>query len=352
MIRTHKEEIQRAKQTLDTAEKTTQTLAKQFQDANLGVEVDIQGATLDEVQKQYEDLNVNVAKMIVGLDNITKELGSHFDTMREKTMSEKLVGFFSKAKSDEMRESRMQDADLEVQLQELISESTQLSTMLKGQLKVLEGEKESVDTNLERVLKDRESQTEELKQLDEKLKSLDPEILSLQDEIANSVDSSERAKLETKLEQVTKEQQETQKNRDVVLSKSQSNEGYIESYKVFSSSLATQIGTQKVQIAKLDNDTKNRTIIYAATNKSILTAQQQKSAHELHKIGAEVDKSVTETAAMIEAGAKAAMVETLERHNDQMVSYAKIQDDSKQVNDMFERAMGDIIQKHELKDYK
>lgn len=130
--------------------------ARQKMAAGTDVSIDIENATLDDVHAHTDLMNANIAELIMGLDDVTAGFSRDFEEMRSKTTSEKLIGFFSKGKSDSMREERMRQASVDDKLQDLISKSDVITRLLQGQLEMLNDQKARVEGNLTTTLSDRE----------------------------------------------------------------------------------------------------------------------------------------------------------------------------------------------------
>lgn len=312
----------------------------------LGIDINIEEAKLEDVQRQKIVMEGNVANLIVSLDKITNQFGTQFNGMKEKTMTEKIVGLFSSSKAIAMREDRIKATDIEGQLKELIKESNFLLTILKEQLSTLEHQKSKILNGLDVSLKSREEKVILLKQLKVDIESLDPKIIELNDKISIQTDAEARVKLEIEKQQLINQQNEMIKDQDVALAESQSHEKYIKMYQTFADSIENQIATQKVLVNKLENDTKNRIILYEATSKSLLTAQQQDTAYRLNDIGMEVDTETTKTMAIIGVAANNAVAGMFEKHSDYMQDQEKIQKDKAKADEMFFRRMQNVIDEH------
>ncbi|MFZ1510449.1 MAG: hypothetical protein WAT35_02320, partial [Tabrizicola sp.] len=113
-----------------------------------GVTLDVENATLEDVHKHTDLMNANIAELIMGLDDVTAAFSKDFDEMRNKTGWESVVGIFSQAKADSMRQERMRTASIDDKLQDLISKSDIIVRLLDGQLKMLEEQKVKVEGNL------------------------------------------------------------------------------------------------------------------------------------------------------------------------------------------------------------
>ena len=97
--------------------------ARQKMAAGTDISVDIENASLEDVHAHTELMNANIAELIMGLDDVTSAFSKDFDEMRSKTTMESVVGWFSGAKADSMREERMRTASVDDKLQDLISKS-------------------------------------------------------------------------------------------------------------------------------------------------------------------------------------------------------------------------------------
>ena len=136
--------------------KLTETLTKASQNMDkLGIDLDIENATFEDVHQQQEALNASIAELIIELDEVTASFGQEFDRMRQKTGWESFVGIFSKLKADTMRESRVRNTDVDSKLNDLIAKSDIIVTMLQGQLADLKTQETKVTDNLETVLTER-----------------------------------------------------------------------------------------------------------------------------------------------------------------------------------------------------
>ncbi len=118
--------------------------------------IDIENATLEDVHKHTDLMNANIAELIMGLDDVTAGFSKDFDEMRSKTGMESLIGFFSNAKSESMRQERLRTAIIDDKLQDLIAKSDVIVKLLQGQLDMLNDQKGKVETNLTGTLDDRE----------------------------------------------------------------------------------------------------------------------------------------------------------------------------------------------------
>ena len=81
-------------------------------EAGQDISIDIENATLDDVHAHTELMNANIAELIMGLDDVTASFSKDFDEMRDKTGWESFVGFFSKDRSEALRQERMRTASI------------------------------------------------------------------------------------------------------------------------------------------------------------------------------------------------------------------------------------------------
>ena len=105
------------------------------------IALDIENATLADVHKHSEVMNANIAELIMGLDDVTAGFSKDFDEMRSKTGWESLVGIFSDAKSESMRQERLRAATIDDKLQDLIAKSDVIVKLLQSQLDMLNQQK-------------------------------------------------------------------------------------------------------------------------------------------------------------------------------------------------------------------
>ncbi|MFT6537566.1 MAG: hypothetical protein ACJAQU_002480, partial [Loktanella salsilacus] len=264
--------------------------ARQKMAGGTDVSIDIENATLDDVHAHTDLMNANIAELIMGLDDVTAGFSRDFEEMRSKTTSEKLIGFFSKGKSDSMREERMRQASVDDKLQDLISKSDVITRLLQGQLEMLNDQKARVEGNLTTTLSDREIAVAELERVRAEVQSMDPAIITLENKISVEQDAGVRTKLESELAALNTRYNELVQAEQVQLAQSQTLERYIEKGKTWIDSLQNQAATQMVLINKLQTDTKQRVVLYDALSKSLKTAQQQDVAHRINEIGVKTDQ--------------------------------------------------------------
>ena len=213
--------------------------------------IDIENATLEDVHKHTDLMNANIAELIMGLDDVTAGFSRDFDEMRSKTGMESVIGFFSQAKSESMRQERMRTASIDAKLQDLIGKSDIIVRLLQGQLDLLNTQKAKVETNLGGTLTEREAVVGALESVRAEIAGMDPRIIELENRISVEQDAAARTKLETELAGLNARYNALVQDEQVQLAKSQTLERYIEKGKTWVDSLTNQAATQLVLINKL-----------------------------------------------------------------------------------------------------
>lgn len=311
------------------------------------IAIDIANATLDDVHKHTELMNANIAELIMGLDDVTAGFSKDFDEMRSKTGWESLVGIFSEAKSESMRQERLRAATIDDKLQDLIAKSDVIVKLLQNQLDMLNQQKARVEANLTETLRDREVTVAELEAVRAEVQALDPKIIELENRIAVEQDAAARTRLETELADLNKRHNALVQDEQVKLAKSQTLERYIEKGKTWVDSLQNQAATQMVLINKLQTDTKQRVVLYDALSKSLKTAQQQDVAHRINEIGVQTDKEAQAAMAGIGAATNERMAEMMEKHEEHMVFARKVLEEKAKADERFARRFSAIVEKHD-----
>jgi chromosome segregation ATPase len=313
--------------------------------------IDIENATLDDVHKHTDLMNANIAELIMGLDDVTAGFSKDFDDMRSKTGMESLIGFFSSAKSESMRQERLRTASIDDKLQDLIAKSDVIVKLLQGQLDLLNTQKTRVEGNLTATLTDRETTVGELEALRAQIAAMDPKIIELENKISVETDAAARTKLESELAQTNAQFNAFVQDEQVKLAKSQTLERYIEKGKTWVDSLQNQAATQMVLINKLQTDTKQRVVLYDALTSSLKTAQQQDVAHRINEIGVKTDQEAQAAMAGIGAATNTKMADMLEAHEEHMVFARQVLEQKAKADERFARRFAAIVEKHDKNAY-
>lgn len=333
------------------SEITSRIETAQARTGTAGANIDIENATLDDVHKQTELMNANIAELIMGLDDVTAGFSTEFAEMRSKTGMESLIGFFSTAKSESMRQERLRTASIDDKLQDLIAKSDVIVRLLQSQLDLLNTQKAKVELNLSTTLTDRETTVGELESLRKQIAALDPKIIELEGKISVEQDAAARTKLETELANLNTGFNALVQDEQVKLAKSQTLERYIETGKTWMDSLQNQAATQMVLINKLQTDTKQRVVLYDALTSSLKTAQQQDVAHRINEIGVKTDQEAQTAMASIGVATNAKMADMLEAHEGNMVFTRDVLEQKAKADERFARRFAAIVEKHDKNAY-
>ena len=231
-IRESQTQVQEAQSKISELTSRIET-ARQKMAEGTDIAVDIENASLEDVHAHTELMNANIAELIMGLDDVTAGFQQDFDEMRSKTGWESFVGFFSKGKSESMREERMRSASVDDKLQDLISKSDVITKLLENQLATLEEQKVKVEGNLSGTLEERETVVGELEAVRAEILAMDPKIIELENKISVEQDAAARTKLETELAAMNTAYNEAVQQEQVKLAKSQTLERYIEKGKTW-----------------------------------------------------------------------------------------------------------------------
>jgi peptidoglycan hydrolase CwlO-like protein len=316
-----------------------------------GLSIDVENATLDDVNNHTEVMNANIAELIMGLDDVTAGFSKDFDEMRSKTGMESFIGIFSTAKSESMRQERLRTASIDDKLQDLIAKSDVIVRLLQGQLDLLNTQKSRVEVNLGDTLSQREGAVTALEATRAEITAMDPKIIELENKISVEQDAAARTKLETDLAELNARYNALVQDEQVHLAKSQTLERYIEKGKTWVDSLTNQAATQLVLINKLQTDTKQRVVLYDALTSSLKTAQQQDVAHRINEIGVKTDQEAQAAMAAIGAATNDKMAGMLEAHEGHMVFARQILEQKAKADERFARRFAKIVEKHDKNAY-
>lgn len=325
--------------------------ARQKIDTDQNISIDIENASLDDVHAHAEVMNANIAELIMGLDDVTSQFSSEFDSMRSKTGWETVVGFFSKSRGDSLRQERMRTANVDDKLQDLISKSDIITKLLHDQLNTLNEHSSRVEGNLQQTLTQREEAVGRIETIKAQILEMDPKIIALENKISVETDAASRTKLESELANLNSEFNKLAQEEQVKVAESQTLERYIEKGKTWVDSLQNQAATQMVLINKLQTDTKQRVVLYDALTKSLKTAQQQDVAHRINEIGVASDKEAQSAMAAIGSATNQRMAEMMEKHEDHIVFARKVLEEKAKSDERFARRFEKIVEKHDKNAY-
>jgi hypothetical protein len=108
---------------LSALQRVEEVLAKAGPADELRQVLDVETAHLRDVIDSKQKLQETVGTLIAGYDSLTNALGGEIDSMKEMTLWENVVGVFSSRAARDMRERRVQGADIDTQLQDLVSQT-------------------------------------------------------------------------------------------------------------------------------------------------------------------------------------------------------------------------------------
>ncbi len=343
--------VQQAEEQIRLAQSKTAAVTEAFAESKVAdsetIPIDIENASLQDVEAHNEAMNANIAELIIGLDEVTAGFSKEFEAMRDKTGWETMVGWFSSAKADSLRAERIRVASIDDNLQDLISKSDVIVAILDRQLASLNEQKGKVEKRLEQTLAEREQAVAELEGVRAELQALDPKIIDLENRISMATDPAERTQLETELASLNARHNELVQSEQVTLARSQTLEKYIEKGKTWVDSLQNQAATQMVLINKLQTDTKQRVVLYDALTKSLKTAQQQEVAHRINEIGSQTDKEAQAAMAAIGAATQSRIADMMEAHEDNIVFARKVLEEKAKADERFARRFAKVVEKHD-----
>ena len=182
--------------------------------------IDVENAHLQDVIATKAKLQETVGSLIAGYDALTNALGGEIDSMKEMTLKEKLVAFFSADAAKRMRERRVQEADIETQLQDLVSQTQAIGGLLSGHAEVLNREYSSVGAKLEQQQDEVKAATETFEASDRELDELNTQISEGREKMAELTGTA-RADADRELQQLINRANEVTERRNTSLSNAQ-----------------------------------------------------------------------------------------------------------------------------------
>jgi chromosome segregation ATPase len=345
--------------TLARADKSAkmQSLYQSMKEADFKIEddaafdTDFENASLDGVKDSESALNKNIARLINSLDGTTTSLGAEFSTMRQNTMSEKIIGIFSKNKANEMRSERIESASIEENLSDLIAQSNGITVLLQGQRDELEEQLSVGQANLKEIVQARAEVVKELEAVKANMSEASMVLIDLEEQRDGAETPAQRTEIESKLQEANQTYNEFKDQEAILLNQSMTMERYINLNKSNVDSLTNQLTNQKVLIQKLKTDTEQRQVIYASLETSLKTAEQQETAHRINQIGVETDQKVQEIHAAIGASTNNALADMMEGHQGQMQATQDILERKQRADQLFFERFGKVDEDHSSENY-
>lgn len=312
----------------------------------------IAGAKLEEMKAYEEQLNENILSLVLGLEKVTNSFGDQFNEMKQRTLSEKLVGFFSKQAADSKYQDRLRNTDVSSRLQDLIRRHDVIIAILQKQLVLLNEDYKTIDAKLDSSLKDQITVSQKRVDVEREITEMDPKIIHLQNIINETTEQAERAKLEEEYKQLVQEYNAKGEYQKQLAVESQSLENYIEKMKIYIESLESQRSNQLVLINKLQKDAAHRAVLYPALVNSLKTSGQQEVAHRVNEIGRSVDNESSKAMAAIQIASDSRMTSMMEQHEGDMVKNMKVQKERDDATEALRRRFGKVIEKLDLGKYE
>jgi len=312
---------------------------------------DIENARIQDILKQQNVMEGNIAELIIGLEDATNIFGTEFESMKSYSGWEKFIGVFSKQKMQQMRTERVRNMSLAGNLQELLGKSDTIVGILQSQKDVLDSRYASSEVSLRKVIERRKSTMGTLETTQARIEELNPMLMDMENQISASTDQKARAALEGQRSELATEYNQAQAKEQELLAESQTLERYTSMFQTFVDSLNNQLAAQQTLINKLTIDTEQRVVLYKALEDSLKTAAQQDVAHKINTLGNQVDTAAEETMAGIGAAAQSHIGDLLEMHEKNMVSTEDIQRRKKLADEAFARRFDDVMKKHNSANY-
>lgn len=350
-------QIERAKEQIATVrskiENTSAVLGKLAQgDIKIGdPNFDIENANLQDVIKQGQVMETNIADLILSLEDVTNTFGSEFSQMQQLTGWEKMIGLVSKTKAQSLRTDRVRNTSLSSNLQDLLAKSETIVKLLTEQRALLQTQHTESEQSLKSVIESRQGTIQGLTDVQARINELNPKLMDIENRIASSTDVAERTNLEAERSQLATQYNAATAEEQVLLAESQTYERYTAMFQQFVESLDNQIAAQNTLINKLTIDTTQRVGLYKSLEVSLKTAAQQEVAHKINTLGTAVDLQAEQTMAGIGAAAQAQIASLLEMHSGTMGASADIARRKKLADDAFFRRYDDVKAKHEAASY-
>jgi chromosome segregation ATPase len=306
------------------------------------VKLDMDDQDFDAVRAADIAVTENIAKLIHGLDEITQGFSADFTGMSEATVSEKLIGMFSRKKSEAMKADRVRSASIDGSLNELIRKSDTIGRILNTQLNILSDRNIKVIDGQKNVNELYETTAENIAELQATLSQLDAEHTDIVSK-ASETTGPELAALETRVAEVANKLNTAREDLQTQTALQQSLSGYRQQFGNYAESLAKQIAAQKTMIEKLKLDTEQRSILYKTLTESIKAAQQQELAHQIDETGRATDNMADTLMTQIGASAQNRVMTMLERHKEYEVELQKKKGQRDSANAKFAARFTDVL---------
>jgi chromosome segregation ATPase len=314
------------------------------------IDVNIDDQDFKAVVENEDKLQGNIASLVYGLDEITQTFGSEFKSMSESTFMEKVTGIFSRRRAEEMKTSRIRNADIRSNLNNLIEKSEVIRGLLEEQLAVIDDRLDKSKTAQADVLDRAQTTARQIEETDAQLDELAPQISAIDAQIADATGEALKALQADRAELANTYNEATAKKQELVATQ-QSFERYGSIYANYVESLAKQKAAQQTLISKLNIDTEQRTIMYDALVESLRTSAQQNIGHRIDDVGRETDAQAEAMITQIGISSENRIVSMMEAHEIYMKRTADIRQKADLANAEFARRFGKIVEQVESGKY-
>lgn len=308
------------------------------------IAIDTDDDDFEAVHRNNEAAQANIASLIHGLDEITQAFGKDFSSMAQPTIGERVMGVFSKRKSEEMKSSRIRNADIRQNLNELIRKSDVIETLLQEQLAVIDDRLGKTKEGIRSVQERAQVVARELEALAAKIDEAGPKVAEIDARLEDAT-GEERKKIEAERTQAVEEYVSLQAKQQEQAAVQQSLERYSSQYSNYIESLTKQSAAQRTLIEKLKIDREQRSVMYDALVQSIKTSEQQNIAHRIDDVGRATDAMAEEMITQHGISAENRIAGMLESHEIFMKRTQEVRKKGQIANDQFLRRFGAVLEK-------
>lgn len=326
--------------------KAGQTLSVTTEKLKLGLGTDIEGADLAGVSKVGDLAGETLAGLIVQLEGETSQISTHFDSLKQVTTTEKIIGFFSKQKAKEMQETRIRSASIDKSLQNLLAKSDKIVTMIVEHEKIIEKNITAVTESHRELRENRKINAEKLEEVRAKIADLKPQIGKLQEQLANETNDVAKVELQNKLYELSEQHNILNKEEGTLTTMAHAYEKHNNNYAIYHKSLYDQSTTMQNLRETVEENTRQRIVQYAAISDSLKSAQIQQTGHKINEVGNAMDAAGIEIMGAVGAAANKAHADMLEAYKAQNEHIFAISEKGQKAHADFEKRYAKIIQEY------
>lgn len=306
------------------------------------IEINVTDDDFGAVVSNEEKLQGNIASLIYGLDEIARTFGDEFKTLSEPVFLEKLISLFSRKKAEEMKNTRIRNADMRTNLNNLIEKSDTIKGLLETQLAIIGDRLESSKMAQIKVLKRGQATAKAIEKITTLFDELGPKIAEIDGRIGE-LTGAELKTLEIERTNYANRYNEATAKKQELVAVQQSLERYAAMYTNYVESLAKQKAAQQTLISKLSIDTEQRSIMYSALAESLRTSSQQNIAHRIDDVGRETDAQAEAMITQIGISSENRIMSMMETHENYLKRTAKVRQKGEIANQEFARRFSEIV---------